>query len=160
MTSSSIIAIDQFFSYPPARVWRALTDPDRLSRWLMPPTDFELKVGHRFTFKGTPMPNVNFSGIVQCEILSFEVERNLSYSWADDSGENDLHSTVTWRLEPEGQGTHLFLDHSGFDSAHPLLQLSYQIMSGGWVRLMRQLGETLAAEETTSPSTSKEERLA
>lgn len=33
-------------------------------------------------------------------------------------------------------------------------------MSDGWVRLMRQLGETLAAEETTSPSTSKEERLA
>lgn len=154
MTGSSTIAIDHLFPYPPARVWQALTEPDLLARWLMP-NDFQLQVGHRFLFKGTPMPKVQFSGIVQCEILSFEVEHTLSYSWADHSGENDLRSTVTWRLEPEGQGTHLFLEHGGFDPTHPLLQLSYQIMSGGWVRLLRQLGQTLAAEETTSPSTGK-----
>ena len=154
MISYPTIAIDQFFPYPPARVWRALTDPDLLARWLMP-NDFQLKVGHRFTFKGTPMPNVKFSGIVQCEVLTFEVERTLCYSWADHSGENDLRSTVTWRLEPEGQGTHLFLEHGGFDPTHPLLQLSYQIMSGGWVRLMRQLGETLEAYESMSPSTNQ-----
>lgn len=142
MTNSRTIAIDQFFPYPPAQVWRALTDPELLARWLMS-NDFRLEVGHRFTFKGTPVPKVNFSGLVQCEVLSFEVERNLSYSWADFSGENDLHSTVTWRLEPEEQGTHLFLEHEGFDPANPLLQLSYQIMSGGWLRLLRQLGETL-----------------
>jgi uncharacterized protein YndB with AHSA1/START domain len=154
MTSSPTITIDQFFLYSPARVWRALTDPDLLARWLMP-NDFQLKVGHRFTFKGTPMPKVKFSGIVQCEVLDFEVERKLSYSWADHSGENDLHSTVTWRLEPEGQGTHLFLEHGGFDSDHPLLQLSYQIMSGGWSRLIRQLGETLAADDAVPTSTNK-----
>lgn len=154
MTSSPTIAIDQFFPYPPARVWRALTDPELLTRWLMP-NDFQLKVGHRFTFQGTPMPKVKFSGIVQCEVLTFEVERTLCYSWADHSGENDLRSTVTWRLEPEGQGTHLFLEHGGFDPAHPLLQLSYQIMSGGWVRLVRQLGETLADEEVMSSSTNQ-----
>lgn len=119
------------------------------------PNDFQLKVGHRFTFQGTPLPKVHFSGIVQCEVLAFEVERILSYSWVDHSGENDLRSTVTWRLEPEGQGTHLFLVHSGFDPAHPLLQLSYQIMSGGWVRLIRQLGETLAASSIMSPSTNQ-----
>ena len=154
MTSSRTIAIDQSLPYPPARVWRALTDPDLLARWLMP-NDFQLKVGHRFTFKGTPVPKVNFSGIIQCEVLDFEAERRLCYSWVDFSGENDLHSTVTWRLEPEGQGTHLFLEHDGFDRAHPLLQLSYQIMSGGWLRLMRQLGETLAADDAVPPLTGK-----
>ncbi|GCE07485.1 SRPBCC family protein [Dictyobacter aurantiacus] len=152
MTSSPTIAIDQFFPYPPAHVWRALTDPGLLARWLMP-NDFQLKVGHRFTFKGTPMPQVNFSGIVQCEVLNFEIERTLSYSWMDHSGENDLRSTVTWRLEPEGQGTHLFLEHSGFDPAHPLHQLSYRIMSGGWGRLVRQLAETLAADDNVPTST-------
>lgn len=154
MTSSPSIAIEQFFPYPPARVWRALTDPDLLARWLMP-NDFQLKGGHRFTFQGTPMPKVKFSGIVQCEVLTLEVERKLCYNWADHCGENDLRSTVTWRLEPEEQGTHLFLEHGGFDPAHPLLHLSYQIMSGGWVRLMRQLGETLEAGEIRSPSTNQ-----
>jgi uncharacterized protein YndB with AHSA1/START domain len=154
MTNSRTIAIDQFLPYPPAHVWKALTDPALLARWLMP-NDFQLKVGHRFIFKGTPVPKVNFSGLIQCEVLSFETERSLCYSWVDFSGENDLHSTVTWRLEAEGQGTHLFLEHDGFDPAHPLLQLSYQIMSGGWLRLMRQLGETLAAENSMPSSTGK-----
>jgi uncharacterized protein YndB with AHSA1/START domain len=143
---SDTIKLDQYLSHTPTRVWRALTDPDLLARWLMP-NDFQLKVGHRFTFQGTPMPKVNFSGIVQCEVLDFEIERKLSFSWMDHSGENDLRSTVTWRLEPEGQGTHLFLEHDGFDFAHPLHHLSYQIMSPGWTRLMRQLVETLASEE-------------
>lgn len=119
------------------------------------PNDFHLKVGHRFTFQGTPIPNVNFSGIVQCEVLSFEIERTLCYRWVNHSGENDLRSTVTWRLEPEGQGTHLLLGHDGFDPAHPLLHLSYQIMSGGWVRLLRQLGETLAKEGIMSSPSSQ-----
>jgi uncharacterized protein YndB with AHSA1/START domain len=143
---SDAIKLDQYLPHTPTRVWRVLTDPDLLARWLMP-NDFQLKVGHRFTFQGTPMPKVNFSGIVQCEVLAFEIERKLSFSWMDHSGENDLRSTVTWRLEPEGQGTHLFLEHDGFDFAHPLHQLSYQIMSPGWTRLMRQLVETLASEE-------------
>lgn len=155
MTHTLTIAIDQVFPYPPAHVWRALTDPDLLARWLMPPIDFHLNVGHRFTFIGTPIPRVHFSGIVQCEVLAFEVERRLSYSWADHSGENDLRSTVTWRLEPERQGTHLFLEHGGFDPAHPLLHLSYQMMSGGWVRLMRQLGARLATDAAVPPSTGK-----
>lgn len=143
---SDAIKLDQFLPHTPTRIWRALTDPDLLARWLMP-NDFQLKVGHCFTFKGTPMPKVNFSGIVQCQVLDFEVERKLSYSWMDHSGENDLRSTVTWRLEPEEQGTHLFLEHDGFDFTHPLHRLSYQIMSPGWTRLMRQLVETLASEE-------------
>ncbi|TMD69057.1 MAG: SRPBCC domain-containing protein [Chloroflexi bacterium] len=145
------IKIDQFLPHPPAQVWRVLTEPELLARWLMP-NDFQLKVGHRFTFKGTPIPKVKFSGIVQCEVLNFEAERRLCFSWVDHSGENELSSTVTWRLEPEGQGTHLFLEHDGFDLAHPLQQLSYQIMSPGWSRLMRQLVETLAAEDTLPTS--------
>jgi uncharacterized protein YndB with AHSA1/START domain len=142
---SHTIAIDQFLPHAPTQVWRALTEPALLARWLMP-NDFQLKVGHRFTFQGTPMPKVNFSGIVQCEVLDFEIERRLRYSWEDHSGENNLYSTVTWRLEPEGQGTHLFLEQDGFDLAHPLQQLSYQIMSGGWERIMRQLAELLATD--------------
>jgi hypothetical protein len=47
------------------------------------------------------------------------------------------------------------LEHGGFDPAHPLLQLSYQIMSSSWVRLIRQLGETLEACEIMSPSTNQ-----
>ena len=83
---SRTIALDQVLPHAPAQVWRALTEPDLLARWLMPPRDFQLKVGHRFTFQGTPIPSVQFSGIVGCEVLDFEVERRLCYSWVDQIG--------------------------------------------------------------------------
>ena len=37
--------------YPqsPERVWKALTDPDALEKWLLPTTDFAPEPGRRFT---------------------------------------------------------------------------------------------------------------
>jgi uncharacterized protein YndB with AHSA1/START domain len=50
MTDTCTFRTDQFLPYTPAQVWKALTDPDLLARWLMP-NDFQLVVGHHFTFK-------------------------------------------------------------------------------------------------------------
>ena len=40
------IHVDEYLAHPPARVWRALTDPDLLATWLMR-NDFRRVVGHR-----------------------------------------------------------------------------------------------------------------
>jgi uncharacterized protein YndB with AHSA1/START domain len=131
--------------YPPAQVWKALTDSDMIARWLMP-NDFQLKVGHHSTFNNVPIPSVKFGGTVFCEVLDFEVERSLRYSWVDRGEENGLNSIMTWRLEPEGNGTHLFLEHAGFDPNHPLQQLGYQMMSKGWSRMPQCIAEILAED--------------
>lgn len=141
------IHLDEFISHPPKRVWRALTDPDLLARWLMPAEDFELRVGHRFTFQGEPIPAVKFGGVVYCEILAFEIDRMLSYSW-EGSGENQLYSTVTWRLVPEGRGTRLFLEHEGFDPDDPLQQLSRRMMGGGWRPAIHRITAVLDTDDT------------
>jgi len=87
-------------------------------------------------------------------VLSFEVERILRAK-----AELITRKKMTCAPPSPGvwsrKGTHLFLEHGGFDSAHPLLQISYQIMSGGRVRLIRQPGETLTAEESMSPSANR-----
>ena len=70
-------------------------------------------------------------GTVYCEVLDFEVERRLRISWVDRGEENGLNSTVAWPLEPEGNGTHLFLEHEEFDPNPPLQQLGYQMMNPG-----------------------------
>jgi uncharacterized protein YndB with AHSA1/START domain len=146
MTDSCTIRIDQFFPYPPRQVWNVLTDSDLLARWLMP-NDFQLVVGHHFTFENVPLPNVKFGGTVYCEVLDFEVERRLRISWVDQGEENGLNSTVTWRLETEGNGTHLFLEHDGFDPTHPLQQVGYQMMSQGWRRIVGQrIAEVLSED--------------
>ena len=116
-----------------------------LARWLMP-NDFQLIVGHHFTFKTLPIPTVKFGGTAYCEVLDFELERSLRISWVDRSEENGLNSTVTWRLEPEGNGTHLYMEHAGFDPNHPLQQLAYQMMSKGWSRLPQRIADILAEE--------------
>ncbi|NUR84212.1 MAG: SRPBCC domain-containing protein [Nonomuraea sp.] len=115
--------VDQFLAHPPAKVWRALTDPALMARWLMP-NDFQPVVGHRFTFTTHARPNVGFDGIVRCQVLELVPEKLLRISWND--------WTVTWRLEQEGRGTRLFLDHEGFDPDDPMQQLSRRIMGGGW----------------------------
>ncbi|MFI6925613.1 SRPBCC domain-containing protein [Nonomuraea spiralis] len=126
----SAIRLDEFLAHPPAKVWRALTDPELMARWLMP-NDFRLEVGHRFTFTTQPKKAVGFDGVVHCEVLEFEAEKLLRISWSD---RKQADWTVTWRLVPEGRGTRLFLDHEGFDPDDPVQQLSRKIMGGGWPR--------------------------
>jgi uncharacterized protein YndB with AHSA1/START domain len=128
MDNLTAIQVDEFLPYPPERVWRALTDRDRLARWLMP-NDFQPIVGHRFTFRTDPVPDVGFDGVVQCEVLALEPAELLRISWAGGAG---LDTTVTWRLVPEGKGTRLFLDHAGFDPDHPTQQLARRMMGSGW----------------------------
>jgi uncharacterized protein YndB with AHSA1/START domain len=127
MTDARTIHVDEFLAHPPARVWKALTDPVLLAKWLMP-NDFRAVVGHRFTFLTDPRPNVGFDGVVHCEVLAVEPERLLRISWRGGT----LDTTVTWTLAPEGRGTRLFLDHDGFDPDDPTQQFSRRIMDGGW----------------------------
>lgn len=125
------IELDEYFPYPPAAVWRALTDSATMTTWLME-NDFEPVVGHTFTMKGIPVPAVGFTGLVASEVLAVEEGRLLSISWRDARDGNALSSTVTWRLEPEGSGTRLFLTHDGFDPSDPTQVIAHRIMSGGW----------------------------
>ncbi|MGI5207044.1 SRPBCC family protein [Spirillospora sp. CA-108201] len=90
--------MDEFLPHPPAKVWRALTEPDLLARWLMP-NDFKAVVGHRFTFTAKPIPVAGFDGTIACGVLDVEEARLLRISRRGGG----LDTTVTWRLVPEGR---------------------------------------------------------
>ncbi|MEU9827547.1 SRPBCC family protein [Micromonospora chersina] len=130
MTEPDKIEVDQFLPYPPAQVWRILVDPDLMARWLMP-NDFKPVVGHQFTFQAKPMPALHFAGTIHCEVLAVEPERLLQITWADRSG-SGLDSVVTWRLEPEGRGTRMLMEHSGFDLESPFQAVAHRTMGSGW----------------------------
>ncbi len=142
MGEPQTIHVDQFLPYPPARVWRALTDPDLLSRWLMP-NDFHLEVGHRFTFRRPPIRKIDFDGTIECEVLDFEAERMLRISW----GGGGLDTTVTWWLQPEGRGTRLLVEHAGFDLDDPVQDFAFRGMGSGWPNIGRGIAAVLAAED-------------
>ncbi|KXZ61966.1 hypothetical protein Mlaev_00009 [Microbacterium laevaniformans] len=137
------IRVDQFYPHPPAKVWRALTTPDLMSQWLMP-NDFQAVAGHRFTFTAAPVEATNFSGTIACEVLEVRPPERLRITWRDADGTNPLDSTVTFHLHPEGHGTRLILEHSGFDPDDPGQQMARRMMSGGWrSHVLRRLGDLL-----------------
>jgi len=127
MTEFLSIHVEEYLPYPPARVWKALTEQEFLSQWLMP-GDFQLKLGQPFTFKTTPIPAVNFDGTILCRVLEIEPERKLKITW----GEGNLDTTVLWELTPEGAGTHLSMLHDGFDPNNTMHQFAHQGMGDGW----------------------------
>ncbi|MEO3818719.1 SRPBCC domain-containing protein [Plantactinospora sp. B24E8] len=138
-TDQGVIRVDQYLGHPPARVWRALTDPELLARWFMP-NDFKPVPGHRFTFRTNPRPDQGFDGVVHCEVLDLDPERRLRLAWRGGT----LDSTVSWTLAAEGRGTRLFVEHSGFDPDDPDHRRTFAIMSGGWrSHVLRRLAATL-----------------
>ena len=87
--------------HPPARVWRALTDPAHLCEWA--PFDADRNLAAVAPVKlstiGAPTPQVS-----ETTVKRAEAPRLLEYSW----GGNDLR----WELEPLGSGTRLTLRHN------------------------------------------------
>jgi uncharacterized protein YndB with AHSA1/START domain len=130
VTDRATVELDEFLPHPPAKVWRVLTEPALMDAWIMPSEGFVPVVGTHFTFRSEPVPQTNFSGLVECEVLEVEAERLLSISWS--SRGTALDSTVTWRLVPEGTGTRLVLTHAGFDLDDPDKARAFEIMNGGW----------------------------
>jgi uncharacterized protein YndB with AHSA1/START domain len=139
------IRVDQFLPHPPAKVWRALTEPELLAQWQMPGSEnFRLEVGHRYTLTAVPRPNSNFSGTVDVRVLAYEPQRMLSVRWADANTSRPADWTITWTLEQEGRGTRLFLVHEGFDPDDPAEMMARKIMDGGWrSHVLRSLGNAL-----------------
>ena len=107
-TESLCVEFD--FHHPPAKVWRALTDPVLLAEWLLPAIDFQLETGSAFTFK--TQPYLGWDGTVNCRFLEIEAMRKLSYTWV--VGDMALETVVTFTLTPNASGTHLSLVQTGF----------------------------------------------
>lgn len=117
------------------KVWRALTDSAALAEWMYP-NDFEPRVGHRFTFRVPPNPQAGFDGIVRCEVLECAPPSRLSYSWSAGAV---VGTQVSYRLEPDGDGTRVYFEHSGFDISQPWGDQALRGAEFGWAKMLERL---------------------
>jgi len=87
--------------HPPAKVWRALTDPAQLREWAPFDADRSLAATGpvKLSTVGAPAQHVSESRVTRAD-----APRLLEYRW----GEHDLR----WELEPLGSGTRLTLWHN------------------------------------------------
>lgn len=93
--TNDVIVTECDFEEGPDKVWRALTEPELVARWLVPDD-------------------------IACQVMEAEPERLLRCSWKSRDGERDdfgqiLDTVVTFELSPtEAGGTHLRIVHEGF----------------------------------------------
>ncbi len=103
-------SITQNVVYPHSlqKVWAALTESNALSQWLLPNT-FELRVGHRFTFREeTYHRRDGWNGVIHCEVIEVEPLRCLAYTWSTHLGQPEM--LISFTLEPVVVGTLLRLE--------------------------------------------------
>lgn len=141
MTETKSIVVERVMPHPAEKVWRALTQSHLIAEWLMQ-NDFEPAEGHSFTFRATPVPG--WSGVTNCVVLTVDEPRTLAYSWGDGTeSDTGLKTVVTWTLTPEGSGTRVRMEHSGF---RPQDEAGYKGMGGGWPRILERLEEIAGRE--------------
>src|SRR5688500_9380555 len=107
-SQTETIAFEIDLPHAPAKVWRALVEPELLAEWLLPVIGFELVPGAAFTFKTQPYPG--WDGTVNCEMLEIEPLRKLRYTWTVPF----LDTVVTFTLDPSPTGTMLTIVQTGF----------------------------------------------
>lgn len=123
---------------PPARVFRALTEPAELATWFGNPTcpvktwQMDARKGGRYGYQ-TAQGSVVVNGVsaFEChgEILEFEPPRLLVYSWIANWHDDKQRATIVrWELTSAGKGTHLTVTHSGL-AQEAVAREDYR---GGW----------------------------
>ena len=121
------VIVECDFSESPEKLWKALTVPELLAKWLGP-NDVRPEVGRRFRLE----PDI------ECEVLEAEPNRRLRLSWRErperdrdgddpvrddrcsddrDGEESAVDSIVTFELtRTVTGGTRLRLVHEGFEA--------------------------------------------
>lgn len=146
MTETRSIVVEEVYPHPPETVWRALTDPALMGRWMMAPAGFAPVVGQEFTFATKPAGN--WDGTIACRVVEITPAARMVWSWKGGDAANQgygavLDSTVTFTLSPDGTGTRLRLEHAGFTM--PEHAFAFEAMGKGWGQILSRLAEVVAA---------------
>jgi len=97
-TTTRSVRMERHLNHPPAKVWRALTQPHLMKEWLMQADN-------------APAPGQTFRltadwGELECRVISMTPESTIAYTWGDGT----MDTTVTWTLTPTPTGTMLRME--------------------------------------------------
>ncbi len=142
------IIVDEVFPHAPELVWKTLTTPGLIRRWLMmTPTGFEPVKGTRFTYQTTAAGA--WDGVIHCLVLDAVPNERLIYEWRGGHDANvgygaRLNTVVDLALTRVEGGTRIRLVHSGF--VLPRNETAFKGMSEGWKTVVQRI-DAVAGEQ-------------
>ena len=117
----------------PELVFRFLTEPALLERWLCVQAEVDAQPGGSYVF------NVTGSHTTRGTFLVVEPGHRLVYTWLFDHVEPPLQTTVEVTVRPVGRGTRVRLCHYGFAD-----QATHDRHAAGWAHYLPRLAAAAA----------------
>jgi uncharacterized protein YndB with AHSA1/START domain len=122
---------------PVDRVWRALTDHEEFGTW------FRVKLDGPFVLGEISRGRITYPGYEhlpwEARVTDMEAPRRFAFDWhpyavdPDRDYSADPRTRVEFRLEPDGDGTHLLVVESGFDALPAdRRDEALRMNTGGW----------------------------
>jgi uncharacterized protein YndB with AHSA1/START domain len=141
VTRSYTITFMRRSKHSAARLWRALTEPDEVAKWLDGAVQIDLRVG------GDYIVFAETKSREECVIVRIEPERSLAYVWGmnrPDAWGNRL-SVVEWTITDEGDGCSYTFVHNGCADRGD----GEEGLAAGWHGFLDQLDKVLDEESWT-----------
>jgi uncharacterized protein YndB with AHSA1/START domain len=132
---------------PPEQVFRALTEPEALERWLATRVESDVRTGGRFRYDfefDDPTQNNAQEG----EYLAIDPGRRVMLPWTFPF--SPKQTRVEYALEPSGEGTSLQFSHDGFESGEPW-DGARERFTGGWRLFLEGLKRYVETGEEARP---------
>lgn len=148
-TSELSLDVDQLIDARPATVFRLLTEPDLYVRWFGPDgatttvEEMELTLGGRLKLKIT-FPGMDLVVRIEGFYEVIEPPVRLVHTWR--SMDEELVTTVSFEIEPQGNQTRLRVNHRGFVDPVDLEQ-----NQGGWTDHLATLGAIAVELDKAAP---------
>ncbi len=142
---TKVLRKQRSYSHPPAAVWVALTDPRAIAEWLMPSTLKVAEQGATFRFCVDPQRGCGGIKHTDVEILEFEPERRLVWSWTTQKADGSMMDPmyITWELGPTPDGgTLLRFEQRGLEA---LPWIWRKMMTFGWGTMIKSWLPKVAA---------------
>jgi uncharacterized protein YndB with AHSA1/START domain len=136
------LTIKRRFNAPPAKVFAAWTDPQKMMRWMGPASiirceaENDLRIGGRYHIKMVvPNDEHDVSGVYR-EIVPDE---KVVFTWAWKTTP-ERESLVTVTIKPDGDGSFMTLQHEQFFDA-----AARDGHNKGWTEIMDRLAQFVEA---------------
>jgi uncharacterized protein YndB with AHSA1/START domain len=130
------LRMERRLAHPPAKVWRAITQPEHLGRWFPAQVRLELRPGAQVAYD-------DGSGYrPDGEVVEVDEPRLFAFTWGGE--------LLRWEIRPDGAGSVLVLTHTVDD------RYGAGSFAAGWEACVTALEQVLDGEPVSAPGPSAE----